>query len=237
MSYLKFFENFITEATFRNSSHNTHIMDVPMFSIFTNNKLNMKPGIAESYTGELIRNCFNDARNQITKLGFPSMHANVILSDLSGVPNPITGKSNIVAGQAHEGRKYMEIDIRLLLKHPKEMASVIVHEWSHLWMYNNSKAFKTAVREYYEMVVSGGLKKINPSNQQTWETAIKPAYSNMALEDEDLGSIRDEIANIMKWVNGYGVSNDFELWATAMQYFDKLPKEHQRNILRIMQTR
>jgi len=48
--------------------------------------------------------------------------------------------------------------------------------------------------------------------------------------------IRKKIATISKWVSAYGMSDDDEMWATAVEKFFDLPREHRSKILKLMLT-
>jgi hypothetical protein len=48
--------------------------------------------------------------------------------------------------------------------------------------------------------------------------------------------IRKKIATISKWVSAYGMSDDDEMWATAVEKFFDLPREHRSKILKLMMS-
>lgn len=129
------------EAIFRKSEDITHVMDVPMFSVFVS-ETDVPLPIVKSYYAPKIKKECERARSEIHQIGFPSMHANIVIKDLSNVHNPNTGETG-VAGQAHHYKKYMDIDAKHFY------AETIVHEWAHLWMMNNSKDFKKAIEIFY----------------------------------------------------------------------------------------
>lgn len=135
------------EGRFRNRKNLVHIMDVPMFSVFRDIEL-----AADLPSEDELKTVFQDARTAIHKLGFPSMHANVVLADLSRIVNSNTGERG-VGGQAHYRNKFMSIDVKNIYP------SIVVHEWAHLWMMNNSKEFKTAVNAVYTHLRASGITK------------------------------------------------------------------------------
>lgn len=147
LSFNQFY--YLEESRFRDRKNQIHLMDVPMFSIFIDKDLAQTESTKlESYKNILKRACAQ-ARNKINKLGFSSMHANLVIRDLSGDVNKNTGGG--VAAYAHRKGKYMSIS-KEMIKYGEYLVDTIVHEWAHLWMYNNSKSFKLAVKEYYNLL-------------------------------------------------------------------------------------
>jgi len=141
-------------------------MDVPMFSIFVYDKLDPAELDREVYSKlEEIKKTFVEARNQIHKMGFPSMHANVLITKLDKVVSHHTGGIG-VAGQAHRKTKSMSIDIDSI------SADVIVHEWAHLWMMNNSKEFKKAIKALYDKLMLNTAADVRAEHIPEW----KPNY-------------------------------------------------------------
>ena len=147
-----------------------------MFSIYVDATLST---INVRYTERSIKKKldeFSQARNEIHKIGFPSMHANVVISDLSGESNQNTGaEKGDVAGQAHgwdtgfkkgsgqftKGNewnrvRYMKIDRNSIA------SDVIVHEWAHIWLANNSKEFRQAVKSFYFYLTKYAASQITP---------------------------------------------------------------------------
>jgi hypothetical protein len=160
------YKRLLTEATFRKSKQVEHLYDVPMFSIFAHKELlNADDGndlneVSYQINNRTVKRIFSTARKIITSMGFPSMHANVVFKDLNNDVNRHTGGKN--AGYATRQGKYMVIDYNLFLNWDVKMAtSVIVHEWAHLYMYNNSKGFKTAVKEFYKSLQTSGAKTLD----------------------------------------------------------------------------
>jgi hypothetical protein len=152
ISFEKFFV--LDEAVFRKSKHNTHYKDFPMFSVFYENKLPNNLGISEE---ELVNNlnqklsyistALQRARNEIGKMGFPSMHANLVFADLSKDINPNTGGKT--GGLAYPKRRYMKIDYNQFIKYESFARDVVIHEWAHLWMFSKTRQFREAIEEIY----------------------------------------------------------------------------------------
>lgn len=139
----------LNESRFRDRKDHIHLMDVPMFSIFIDKQLaQTNADQIDSYKNSLQEAC-KEARNRIAKMGFSSMHSNIVIRDLSKEVNQNTGGD--VGGRAYSKGKYMAIGADMI-KNADYLIKLIVHEWAHLWMFNNSKAFKKAVKEYYDLI-------------------------------------------------------------------------------------
>jgi hypothetical protein len=151
------FKQFFLEA-FRKSTKVTHLFDVPMFSIYMDNEMEVKTLTPEQTT--IMKNVCAEARNQIGKMGFQSMHANVVLKSITQT-NHITGEGT--AGYAYSKGKYMVCDLKYL-QNPNFFVEILVHEWAHLWMYNNSKQFKSAVIDFYKSKLQLFKKDANLNN-------------------------------------------------------------------------
>lgn len=144
----------LIEGSFGKSGKVTHVMDVPMFSVFVPTVKVVPQKMLVMRYGEQIKRECNKARNEIHRIGFPSMHANIVMKDLSKEPNQNTGAIGI-GGRAYHYKKYMEVDVRNFT------AETIVHEWAHLWMMNNSKDFKKAVKTLYSQLMKDAGVKID----------------------------------------------------------------------------
>jgi predicted metal-dependent hydrolase len=130
-------------------------MTLPMFTIYIHKELMDKIENMDELKERMKGSC-NEARKRIIKMGFRSMHSNILIDDLSGEVNQITGGD--VGGRAHRNGKYMTISLEML-RYPKNLIKVIIHEWAHLWMFNNSAGFKKVVRAYYKELLKD-FKKI-----------------------------------------------------------------------------
>ena len=154
LSFEKFY--ILRENKFRQRKNQTHIIDLPMFSVFVGeNAFESYSQNENEYKGNLKKACA-EARNKIHKLGFPSMHANILIKDLSDKVNQNTGGG--VGGFAYRKGKYMEVDKKYVEVSSSYLVNIIVHEWAHLWMFNNSKQFKRAVYEYYKLLKNYALE-------------------------------------------------------------------------------
>ena len=154
----------LLEGKFKNRKNQIHFADVPMFSIFIGDGVSKKDMYNIKRGEKRIKAAFEKARQQIHSMGFGSMHANVLIKDLSNYPNQNTGRIG-VGGLAYQKGKYMEIDANQFSSINMEyLVKIIVHEWAHLWMFNNSKEFKNSVNTLYNKLVSSGAEKIKPED-------------------------------------------------------------------------
>jgi hypothetical protein len=353
---------------FKKSSKHIHLFDVPMFSVY----------IAKSQEDNFdklvninLENILAQARNEIIKIGFPAMHANILFDD-------ITYNNKRIGGAANTNGKFMRLNINLD-NLELELKNIIVHEWAHLWMYNNSSGFKKAVKEFYQtlirqsfdttpnkdesfgysilksseffkfvnskftemvntlkknkndllkdnsdltsieihqelyeylqdwvtLIVRDLVKYVNslvPDNEMHLKIAnfrnkididkVQELFSNIIDEElltdimtdsntsdiliikylintkvthsafsqfhvilnknnlnnelllsratkhlQDLPQARRHIAELIEWVNDYGLSNEHEIWATAIEHFLKLTPKYRKEIFKLMDTK
>lgn len=158
---LSFSDHFLVqEAKFRKSKYNVHLFDVPMFSIFLEKESDnlvdddKKKNILNNIDN--IKSVFSEARNEIHRIGFPSMHVNVVLSDLNKNREE---NENITAGMAIGGRRYMKLNYDTFLKLDNQSIKTVVHEWAHLWMMHNKKDFIDVVEELWKKLVLSNVDK------------------------------------------------------------------------------
>jgi hypothetical protein len=193
-------------------------MDVPMFSIFIDKQLaQTNADQIESYKNSLQEAC-KEARNSIAKMGFSSMHSNIVIRDLSQRVNQNTGGG--VGGFASQKGKYMVIGADMI-KNADYLIKIIVHEWAHLWMFNNSKAFKKAVKEYYNMLknyyVETTPQKLTREDEDkilsAWNVAF-PAAIERLVSNEIINSylIQRNKINITDFER---LPHLFTVWGTA----------------------
>jgi len=173
---LSFKEYILTEGgKFRKSQKLIHKMDLPMFSLFLDKSVPKDYNLGFDYYQDTIRDCFSDARTQIQKMGFPSMHTNVVFKDMDiAAGNRAAG--SFVAGLAHGNptaqKDYKQLKsiglnylfVKGLGKNPEKyipkLTETIVHEWGHIWMFNNGKAFRNAITQYHEALVHSNVDKL-----------------------------------------------------------------------------
>jgi hypothetical protein len=212
------FQNYysLNENRFRQRKNQAHIIDLPMFSVFVGENAMESYSQNENEYKENLKKACAEARNKIHKLGFPSMHANILIKDLSDKVNQNTEGG--VAGFAYRKGKYMEVDKKYVEVSSDYLVNIIVHEWAHLWMFNNSKQFKRAVYEYYKLLKNYALetspkqlsknesgelqRKIFEDVIPVWKEAIKYITSSN-------GIFKNEIDDIIIKKKAIGVK-DFE---------------------------
>lgn len=179
MLFYEQYKKLLTEATFRKSKQVKHLFDLPMFSVFAHKELNDE--LVNSLNTPEIKNIFKRARNTIAKMGFTSMHSNVMFRDLSDRVNINTGGK--VGGFAHITGKYMTLDPKVFFNNTEYAHDIIVHEWAHLYMFNNSKGFNNAVKEFYNQLLSKGklntTPKLEPKLPETFESQVFKQLSNV----------------------------------------------------------
>ena len=207
-TFSKFFDTYIndavlSEARFRQSKKVKHIADLPMFSLFIDNDI-LDNENADKLSDSDVQSAFKEARNKISKMGFPAMHANVVFKDLSKDVNQNTGGG--VGGRATRKGKYMSIGINQI-SNPEYFAKIIIHEWAHLWMFNNSKGFKKAVKEYYKDLLDG----------------FKPKAQHNETSDENRSLIfkqlkKEWIPMINKWLFSDVVKNEWQTNQYILNY-------------------
>jgi hypothetical protein len=138
-----------------------------MFSVFyetdlassiglTNDELQHKLKVNMNKIGSLL----TSVKTELGRMGFPSMHANLVIADLSEITNTNTGIVGGVGGIAYGDRRYMKIDYATFMLLNDEAKRVIVHEWAHLWMFGHSKEFNTAIKKLYEEIIKSVPSKM-----------------------------------------------------------------------------
>lgn len=153
----------VKEIKFSKYKSHRHVIDVPMFSIYIDPRLDPAEADRLVYSNlDEIKKTFADAKYMINKMGFPSMHANVLITNLKEHQVHHTGNKG-AAGVAHYGLRFMSLDTESIT------IDVIVHEWAHLWMMNNSKAFKKAVTELYSKLMLNTAADVNAENIPEWK--------------------------------------------------------------------
>ena len=250
----KFYYDVLTDGPVSSSNEILHLINVPMFSIYIDknifladkyrnnpvvgtikslcqNKFGKPEGwkiVAYGFNmlfSKLLKEVCNISKKQINTMGFSSMHANIIIKDLGDEDENVKG---VRLGLAYENKHSMNLNFNYIipmLSHDiRKASSVITHEWAHLWMFQNSKAFKQTVKDLYNDLVIKKTKPILPLNLQN-------------LAGDNLDDLREYVALQIKWVNGYGLTNEHEFWATAIENFLKLIPEHKKIFISLINNK
>lgn len=244
------FKQFYNEGVIGDRSDNVKIADWPMFTVY----YGLDSWHDEGYKlfkrreyGDRLYKLFAAARRHLTKLGFPSMHVNVIISNIKN--NTTFG--GVAAGSAfgnpaasRKNSRYMRINKEIVggalysgdTNLAKTVVRVIVHEWAHLWMFNQGKAFRDAVTQYWEALYYSNIDNTPTSNK----------YKDIGMPESLRGHVHDmiksdqkvlaELAKLLKHPDWYGLTSPDETWAVAIEKFFDLHPYQQKRILEIMQT-
>jgi hypothetical protein len=217
------FKQYLEEGKFRDSPKLIHKLDVPMFSIF----LEQRQGdYGDDFTWGDISEAFKMAKKRINKMGLPSMHVNVVFKDYPEDESHVGGKAH---GNPEASPKYKKLKSISLSKKflygldnnynvtMNKLIPTIVHEWSHIWMFNNGKAFRNAIKQYHEALIMSNVDK------------VKGATSGI----ERL----QQLSDMVNFTGSYGLTDPDEAWATALQKFFQLHSYHRQRILELMQVR
>lgn len=144
----------LQEALFKKSKHNVPVVNLPMFSVFLEKEKDNSVDDVKleelKNTPNYIKHVFSEARKEIHKIGFPSMHVNVVIADLKQHKSH-TGEN--VSGLAYAKRKFMKINYETFITRREEAIRTIVHEWAHLWMFNKGKKFREVISELYNSLI------------------------------------------------------------------------------------
>lgn len=178
MIMISFKDYILREGKFKDSDKINKLADYPMFSVYLD--LDLGIGGANYYTKlflvnqDIVEQCFSDARTRIQKMGFPSMHANVVFKNM----NKSVGQdaTRFVAGLAHgnpeadkhyKSLKSIGLNYQFLKgvvmrpeKYAPKLTETLIHEWAHVWMFNNGKAFRNAVKSYHEALLHSNIDKL-----------------------------------------------------------------------------
>ena len=173
----------IKEAKFSQSKKVIPITKLPMFSVYLfKDDVDKVESINE--LKEKMTDACTEARKIITKMGFSSMHSNILLKDLSKDVNSVTGKKGGSAGYATSKGKYMAVSLDQI-DNPNYLIKIIVHEWAHLWMFNNSKGFKGAVKEYYNTLLNQYKTNFSTVQKQKEKEPFKNVIKNKNFEQTE----------------------------------------------------
>lgn len=224
---MKTFKDFyiLNEGRFRDSNKLTHIMDVPMFSIFTEPKYGEY--INSSEINSNLKTALEVAKTRIQKMGFPSMHVNVVFQDTPGAfgvasGNPEARKHSL----RHIDMNRRFLDHLLFANHrgldkynPDQMISTLVHEWGHIWMYNNGQKFRNAVKQYHEALTHSNIDKV-PHRYEDPIRIFQDFYNRLGyqIQNNYLKKQNVKLINIQDNIETFllDVLNAFGMYALAI---------------------
>jgi hypothetical protein len=198
------------------------VSDYPMFSVFISKDImeNMDRDRFMNYNKkkEVFKLAFEIARKRITHMGFPSMHVNVVFRhtpDAYGLAHGGPDASRTYRRKSKSislNQKFIDY-----ISNPTEenlrysfgtLVDTIVHEWAHIWMFNNGKAFRDAIKDYHEALTHSNIDKISSNyvNSETPRRVFKRFYNvlyktivddYMKKQSIELKEIQIDVRNIL----------------------------------------
>lgn len=250
ISFKNFFNNLLFEGSVKSYKNFIHLVDLPMFSIFFDKsilenqelmqftvikRMKTPEGVEQflEHFGDHLKSILREAQSSLGKIGFTRMHSNIVFVDTSKSVNQNTGVTGDVAGYARRDKHYMAIDMSYFINNyrtnPDVISNTIVHEWAHLWFFQNSKAFKKSVQELYKDTVFNPQslrgytnynipKEATAQLQEYWNSTIASLFEyiclkslyNIKINDKSIGILKFAILDDIKGV----LKNNF-------QYHDK----------------
>lgn len=122
-----------------------------------------------------VRPVFEEAAQRLASLGFPRMHANVVIVDLKDEVNDITGGG--VGGYANSSKHGFTVSRNHI------NANIIIHEHAHMYWFNLPKSSQQYFKTYYQDAVQSD-KAASP--QDMW------AHSGESFDPKGLGKAIEE---------------------------------------------
>lgn len=337
MTFEKFY--ILQESKFSQRKDVIPLFNFPMFSVYFKPPKNfpLNDDIINRFKNiePILKDAFAKARNQITHIGFPSMHVNVIFENYKNLKwvEPSTAgyavgnprKKTQTSSKEIKQSRHISLNLGYLMGLEKDsntysesLIKTIVHEWSHVWMYNYGKRLSTAMKRFYDNIMDSQedaiynpklkllrkkieefkpsifnifsnnidirktidiidrkltnfathmdipekslfyisneiMEELNTIYSKNMTTIQKNQLWNSFIEQLDIyGAIQDvvktdmyfdmvqsgqwdeKISDAIQWSRSYGMKNIDELWATGIDAFSKLPKEHQKRIIQLM---
>jgi len=98
--------------------------------------------------------------------------------------------------------------------------------YDYLWVKNPYKPLDISILKYIQNDI---YKHILIKNLK--QDLDKPDFTGQDFEKH-----RTVLQKLSNWINSYGLSNNLELWSTAIEYFFSLPNNYKKNILKLMYT-
>ena len=217
----KLFEKVLTEGRFRKSSEVIHKLDVPMFSIFLDSKVQ---NVKNMELWNEVARAFKEAKTHINKIGFQSMHVNAVFKkssdkDEAGEAFGDPRKKKYGKDKNYKDLKYITLDTKFLLglqlKNKQiydQLVKTIIHEWGHIWMFNKGESFFTAIKKFYRQLTNNDPKLKNDK------------------------ALRDDLAKLIEFPRSYGLKDYYEMWAVMVERFLDLNPVYRKKIFELMDT-
>ena len=247
----------LNEGKFRESPNILKLGDYPMFSVFMDSHSERLHERITNYSNNetIFKKAFEIARHDITKMGLPSMHVNVVFRYTPrafGIAHGIPDSSRTYRRKS----KSISLSVRFIdnLSNPiietlhysfSTLVSTIVHEWAHIWMFNNGEAFRNAIKQYHEALVHSNIDKI-PYDYGNTQEIFSKFYNFISDHLDGLRSIYEKkpsrltLSDISRRVK-YGLTDAFNAYRYASQvdtdfidqYVDRISDYIYHNITRM----
>lgn len=156
------FQQYFSESVFRKSKFVMHLVDLPMFSWFLHANMEQHDIDKEDIVRK-VRVISLEAQKRLGKIGFPSMHVNVVIKDIKE-EHPMGGYGLVPAEamgtlgtkDTPRGIKYINVNYDLIRDFQQGdsgvdeyVVSTLVHEWAHIYLFNKPKQFAEAVQQLF----------------------------------------------------------------------------------------
>jgi len=223
-NFSQFVTKVIAEAKFRESPTVEHLYDVPMFSVFRSRDIS---GMYNRVIKD-TRPVLASARNDLMKIGFPAMHANVVFDKLDMVNQHTGGKTGAYA--VVKGG-YMVIGLKRQTK--EALKATIMHEWAHLWMFNNSAGFTEAVKAYYKQILQRAGERVESEADSADYHNITDAFTDDEIYTLIVKTVTTMCANVYAMAILMRVEEEDEFFKVTE---DNLKDEISRMIQHIVTT-
>ncbi len=101
-----------------------------------------------------------------------------------------------------------------------------------LWVSNKMKPLHTSIIDLYKQI------RVEYFRLNIYLTIRKQEHTKKFYDftGREFHLHREVLKQLTNWVNGYGLSNSFEFWATAIEYFDQLPINYKKMIVKLMMS-
>lgn len=214
---ISFKEYIIREGKFKDSNKIIKLGDYPMFTVYIKKGDNISSDIMSYKKYEkFMKEVFTISRDEIYKMGFSKMHSNVLFDETPGDYGKAQGRTDTKIGSKKLktillNKKFLRTDLSGRTGYNwDQLVPTIVHEWAHLWMFNNGKEFRDAVKQYHEALVHSNIDKIplntaNPfTTMQLFYDRVLHQIQNQYIKKQNIkiSNIQDNIHNILLDVLG-----------------------------------